>query len=203
MRIGEPGFREAADFATRAPGWLVASNSDIAWAGASVLSHHHIQVFKQLNLPIEQAKVQTTTQVEKAMVSLLNWYTPVLRIIGPSESVLQTTSSITTKWKSIVKGKTTCNYLMRSAGADQLCIHLLLRHSDYRTPKSLQHIKAEGVGIIEMAGEIIVPPISGKDRNENKAWFQKHGPMVVEGIIDGNAPKAGDFMPPDFLQLVL
>lgn len=187
MRIGERGLRETAEFLRRAPGWLAASNSDVAWAGASVLGHHHVQVFRRLSLPVEIAPVVRRGVLGGCIAAFLDWHCPVARIAGPAESVLALGSDLVSRWKSTAPGEATCNYLMREGG-DGLLLHLFFRHPDYRTPESLRGIKAEGVGIIEVAGEIIVPPLPDRDRAANRAWFEANGLDVCRGIIGGNGP---------------
>lgn len=193
MRIALPALREASDFAMRCPGWLVASNSDVLWAGASVLGHHHIQIFRSLTLPVESAHphatVRTTGDVRAA---LLQWPCPVARIEGDSSTAVDRAARIIRLWKDTAPGSATCNYLLRRTGPSELQIHLFLRHPAFRTPHSLQWIKSEGVGIIEMAGEIIVPPIAGKSRTENIDFFKESGSMVARGIIGGNGPYCAD-----------
>ncbi len=187
MRIGERGLRETAAFLHSAPGWLAASNSDVEWAGASVLGHHHVQLFRRLDLPMESVPRVCLSDRDDISVSRLQWYCPVLIVEGGLEEALRVSSEIIGRWKARDPGKCTCNYLMRLSESQMTCF-LFLRHPDFRTPESIRHIKSEGVGIIEMAGEIIVPPIDSLSRNENVEWFRHNGLNVCRQIISGNAP---------------
>ncbi|MDK2971460.1 MAG: UDPglucose--hexose-phosphate uridylyltransferase [Candidatus Sumerlaeota bacterium] len=188
MRIGEPALREAAAFLAEAPGWLLASNSDVEWAGASVLSHHHCQLFRELRLPIEDAAVRSPGQVGDVACDLLCWPGPVYRLSGPEEATLDAAARLIALWKARDPGRCTCNYLMRRTDSSGLVLHLFMRHPDWRTPEHLRSIKSEGVGIIEVAGEVIVPPLAGKTRAENREFFEAEGLRVIHGIIGGNAP---------------
>jgi len=187
MRIGERGLRETAEFLRRAPGWLAASNSDVEWAGASVLGHHHVQIFRDLALPVESARAHRAGMCREARIEFLDWYCPVARIVGDEESVLAIAAEAVSRWKATAPGKATCNYLMRRAG-DGLALHVFFRHPDHRTPERLRTIKKEGVGIIEVAGEIIVPPLPDRDRAGNRAYFEAEGLDICRGIISGNGP---------------
>jgi UDPglucose--hexose-1-phosphate uridylyltransferase len=200
MRIGRPALHESAAFLRGAAGWLVASNSDVEWAGASVLGHHHIQVFNRLALPVEDAVSTCSASHDGTQVNWLAWPCPVIRLSGAHDPVLRTAGLLIERWKASDPARATCNYLMRRH-AEELTVHLFLRNSLFRTPESLRHIKAEGVGIIEMAGEVIVPPLADRTRPENRKFFEEAGAHFVSSLIAGNAPPTGD--PPDLLANLL
>lgn len=187
MMIGREGLAQSLEFVRRAPGWLVASNSDVEWAGASVLGHHHVQVFAALRLPVEDAAVETSLASGAADAAVLRWHCPVVRLSGPPEGVVARAGAMVDAWKAAEPGKRTFNYLMRLDG-DTLVLHLFYRHPDHRTPEHRRAIKAEGVGIIEMAGEVIVPPIKELDRAANVTFFRQQGLSIVRDIIRGNGP---------------
>src|SRR5690606_35735238 len=148
----------------------VASNSDVEWAGASVLGHHHCQVFEQLRLPVQHAAVRLAARLGGVSCELLHWLGPVYRLAGPPSDVLAAGAAMVAHWKGQDPGLCTCNYLMHTQQTD-LVLHLFLRHPAHRTPEEWRTVKAEGVGIIEVAGEVIVPPLPGLSREENRAWF--------------------------------
>lgn len=188
MAINAEGLEQSADFVERAKGWLVASNSDVEWAGASVLGHHHMQVFESLRLPLEDAAVRDVVAGGDYTAEFLRWPLPVVRLSGNRGAVLAAAARLVAAWKETDPGKATFNYLMRGAGGGSIQVHLLFRHPSHRTGEVLRPIKAEGVGIIEVAGEIIVPPLAGKTREENRRFFEAEGHRVVRGIISQNAP---------------
>jgi len=201
MAIGERGLRESADFVAQAQSWLVASNSDVEWAGASVLGHHHMQVFADLVLPLESAHPLHDLTLSECEGSFLDWPCPVVRLAGDTEPTLAAASRLIAAWKAIDPGKATFNSLMRRKAGGGLAIHLLFRHPDFRTQEPLRQIKSEGIGIIEMAGEVIVPPIAGKSREENRAYFEREGLAVIRGIIGQNAPWPAQWTPEWFADL--
>ena len=47
------------------PSWTACSNSDIMWAGASILAHHHYQVFPRWSLPVMQAPEDARNRVHR------------------------------------------------------------------------------------------------------------------------------------------
>ncbi|MGC8741914.1 MAG: hypothetical protein ACP5QZ_09440 [Candidatus Sumerlaeaceae bacterium] len=187
MRVNEQSLREAAAFVRQAPHWLLASNSDVAWAGASVLGHHHFQIFRSLLLPLEQARPLECRTQEDVEIELLDWPAPVARLKGTAKAVLALASKIVAKWKQLDVGKCTFNYLMRM-DEGKLIVHLIFRHPLYVSSPRLKQIKSEGVGVIEMAGEAIVPPRTGCTRAHNEAFFRRHGWAIAYAIMQQNAP---------------
>lgn len=188
MTIDRHAFELAAEFLAQAPGYLAASNSDVEWAGASVLNHHHLQVFSSLKLPIETAPSAAEFLFGKTKVSVLKWPCAAIRVSGPRAEVLNRVTDYLTAWKKAAPQKCTCNFIMCEMGVD-LEVTMILRHPAYRTDQSLRHIKAEGVGVIEMCGEAIVPPIATMNRDENQQFFQENGKSIVQGIISQNGPR--------------
>ena len=65
---------------------------------------------------------------------------------------------------------------------------IIFRNPNYRTPKKIQAVKTEGIGIIEVCGYGIYPVPHGD--NKDKAWdlINNHGLEVIHGIISGNNP---------------
>jgi len=187
MRVSEKSLREAHDFLVHAPGWLLASNSDVEWAGASVLGHHHFQIFRELELPLEDASAIACRCSKGVELALLRWPAPVVRLQGESEAVLTKAASIINSWKNTEPLRCTFNYLMR-IDQDSLRLFLIFRHPDFTSSEKLREIKSEGVGVIEMAGEAIVPPRPGLNRHENEQFFRSHGKAIARAIIAENSP---------------
>lgn len=202
MEVSGSRLRQMADFAGKMPRWLVASNSDVAWAGASILGHHHVQVFRDLQLPLESARPSNCLKESPQLSAwMVHWPCPVLRLEGDSAAVLDAAERTIAAWKARAPGACTFNYLMRAHRTNGLQLHLIFRHPDFRTPQELQHIKAEGVGIVEMAGEVIVPPMAKFDREANRLYFLAEGQRVIRGIIGGNAPNGPLFGENEITQL--
>ncbi|CAN5385871.1 hypothetical protein BH09SUM1_BH09SUM1_03550 [soil metagenome] len=188
MHIDAAAIEQAADFARRARGWLAASNSDVEWAGASILGHHHCQIFRNSTLPIEDAARTASKEINGVRTSALRWPGPTLRLEGAHEAVVALATVITANWKALAPGKNTVNFLARAYSEDGLTIHIIFRDPDHRTVAPVTALKSEGVGIIEVAGEIIVPPLADKTREENVAFFRQNGLKLCLDIITMNTP---------------
>lgn len=188
MIMGKQSVQDLVDFIHLAPGYTGCSNSDVEWAGASILSHHHYQVFYDLQLPIMEAKpVETfSTQVNGASLALLHYPIATCRLISPDASeFIDLSGRIIAVWKQQDPGRNTCNLVVRRLETGHYEAHIIFRNPNYLTPPALTKIKSEGVGIIEVAGEGIYPV------PENKALWQeieRDGLAVIKGIIAGNNP---------------
>lgn len=191
MELNREAFEEAITFTVNCPGWLLASNSDLMWAGASVLQHHHFQTFPKLRLPIEDAAEEGRTSINRTTVSTLRWPCPSLRLYGGTNEVVETAFHLLQEWKSPESARRTCNFLASSTTAGTTTLHMILRHSEHRTQRDLQPIKSEGVGIIEMAGEIILPPRMEMTAAENRDYFHSIGDNLIPRLISQNSPPMG------------
>jgi hypothetical protein len=69
-----------------------------------------------------------------------------------------------------------------------LAIHLMFRHSDHRTREDLTAFKKEGVGVLEIAGMVIVPEPTGDGAGDRVATLRSRGLEIVHGIIASNSP---------------
>lgn len=188
MLIDQTALDDASAFLRRCPGWLAASNSDVEWAGASVLQHHHLQVFQGLRLPLQDARPLRSVRMGETLVEQLDWPGPVLRLSGATPRVLATGGTLLRRWKGTDPGRSTCNFLLHHPSHEESTLHLLLRHPRHRTGSDLRSIKSEGVGIIEMSGEVIVPPRGMMNRGENIAYFEQIGGQLVPRLIGDNSP---------------
>lgn len=181
-------------FISLAPGYVGCSNSDVEWAGASVLVHHHYQVIKNLHVPIMEADwiqaYHATTDYAGAPLQfgLLNFPIACTKLQSPSaETIIAAGGSIIQQWKALDPGRNTCNLILRKE-QDAYELYIIFRNPDYRTPPELTPIKSEGVGIIEVAGEGIYPVPQGPDAEKLWQTIEQHGLDVIKGIIAGNNP---------------
>jgi UDPglucose--hexose-1-phosphate uridylyltransferase len=191
MIMERQSIEDLMQFITLAPGFVGCSNSDVEWAGASVLVHHHYQVFKDLHLPIMEAK-----WVEKChsrlggnlAFGLLNFPIACCKLVTSfTETLIELGGKIIQQWKQKDPGRNTCNLILRKTG-DEYELYVIFRNPDFRTPPTLTLIKSEGVGIIEVAGEGIYPVPNGS--SAEKVWheIESNGLGVIKGIIEGNNP---------------
>jgi hypothetical protein len=159
MDISRYMIRAISDFVTMAPSYTVCSNSDRAWAGASILDHLHFQSVEQLRLPIFEARPVTDQEVisDGITIQWLHYPLPSLRVSGYERRKLEDkVERVIKAWKKLEEGNT-CNLVHRSNNG-RLEWYLMFRNPRYRNPSHLNHIKTEGIGVIEAAGAWIFPP---------------------------------------------
>jgi UDPglucose--hexose-1-phosphate uridylyltransferase len=192
MIMSGESIQDMLYFLNLAPSYSVFSNSDVEWAGASILSHHHYQAIEGLKLPITEARYlpRCTIQPEKnTTIGLLEFPIAACLIQSSSrESLLHYGSIILNRWRSQNPTKNTCNLALHQTlkgDVPEYFLYLIFRNPDYRTPSTLTHIKSEGVGIIEVCGEGIYPvPTDPKIAEQ----INTDGLTVIKGIIAGNSP---------------
>ena len=190
MRMDRQSVADLLSFIAKAPGYVGCSNSDVAWAGASVLQHHHYQVIENLTLPVMQASVFEDCQLERegVKIELLNYPMSVFRVTTTTpESLIEYAGNIIETWKAQEPGKNTCNLIVQQQDQHYVC-YVLLRNPDHRTPPELTVIKSEGIGIIEAAGSGVYPVPSGKQADWAWDQIRNHGLDVIKGIVAGNSP---------------
>jgi UDPglucose--hexose-1-phosphate uridylyltransferase len=180
-------------FLRQAPGYTVCSNSDVEWAGSSILEHSHFQVFDALNLPVMEAAAdpRLVAMVSGCTVEGLRYPLSSFRLSAPEESPLgDIGSALIERWKAQDPGRNTVNLVLRrfpdTRRAYQLIV--LLRNPDFRTPSRLRRFKSEGVGVIEASGEGILPVPEGEEAEALWRRIREEGLRIVTGIIRGNSP---------------
>jgi hypothetical protein len=94
------------------------------------------------------------------------------------------TCGLIERWKKMQSGRNTVNLVLRKINSVYE-FYIILRNPDHRTPPSLRALKEEGVGVIEAAGEIILP-VPG----EPELWrrIEEQGLDIIMGILMGNNP---------------
>lgn len=178
-------------FLSLVPEYTVCSNSDVEWAGSSILEHQHFQVFKALQLPVMDASVIKSIGWKRSQtrVDMLDYPIAVMRVHGPNEtSVERMGAALIETWKMLDPGRNTVNLVLRR-GEGSTSFYVFLRNPDFRTPAALQHIKSEGVGVIEAAGEIILPV---PNKESTLRSIRAEGLDVIRGILEGNNPVKGN-----------
>ncbi|MFC1504409.1 hypothetical protein ACFL6D_03230 [Spirochaetota bacterium] len=194
MLMETQSVSDLVQFIEMAPGYVGCSNSDVEWAGASILVHHHYQVFDDLHLPIMDAgyieayRDEVTHAKSSLRIGILNYPIATCKLsCTDRDTFISVSGKIIEAWKAQMPGKNTCNLIVMKE-KDEYTIYIMFRNPAHRTPEALTFIKSEGVGIIEAAGEGIYPVPKGE--LEKKAWdlIENHGLDVIKGIIEGNNP---------------
>jgi UDPglucose--hexose-1-phosphate uridylyltransferase len=191
QNVNDVAIARCFQFLTLAPTYTICSNSDVEWAGSSILEHQHFQAFQGLHLPVMEASVSKFGgwQQGEIRLEMLDYPLAAIRVQGRNETgVRRLASSLVRAWKALDPGRNTVNLVLRRA-AGHSSFYLFLRNPDFRTPPELRHIKSEGVGVIEAAGEIIVPV--PEDQNTLRE-IREGGLKIIRGILAGNNPVRGN-----------
>ncbi|MDF1653838.1 MAG: DUF4922 domain-containing protein [Coxiellaceae bacterium] len=176
-------------FVNQAPEYTCCSNSDVQWAGASILQHHHYQVFKNLTLPIQTAKSVFELQSINYTLELLNYPIVCARLSSDNaDTIIKVGGDIIEDWKN-KREKNSCNLLLDKHNGEYH-LYILFRHPDYRTPIPIKKIKSEGIGVVEVCGYGIYPVPHGD--NSEAIWdkINNDGLSVIKYLISGNSPIA-------------
>lgn len=189
MRVAGSSLFDLATLAELGDDYLACSNSDTAWAGASVLQHHHYQLFKGVSLPIQDAKARYQHQTPDYSVELLHYPIACLRLTAKHMETLVSKGEQLIQWWRAKRENNTFNLLVHRQN-ETFVAYLILRHPDYRTGPSLQPIKSEGVGVVEVAGFGIYPVPSGENADTLWQQIESDGLSVITGIIRDNNPVA-------------
>ena len=185
--------RDMLDFLRLAPDYTVASNSDVQWAGASILTHLHYQVLRGVRLPVMDARPASGLErkLPGLAIGFLRYPLPAFRFAGAEEvAVREAVSALIGLWKSRDPGRNTVNLtLVRAPGPPPgFELTVLLRNPDYRTPLALRRFKSEGVGVIEASGEAILPVPRGPDAQAMWGEIRGNGLALTKALIAGNSP---------------
>jgi hypothetical protein len=181
-----------------APSYAILSNSDVEWAGASILSHLHFQMLRGLRLPVLEARPAPglTREIPGGRAEFLDYPLAAFRFAGTDAEPLRAgAAALLERWKSLDPGRNTVNLnLVRSPGdGPGFELVMLLRNPDYRTPERLWRFKSEGVGVVEASGEAILPVPRGPEAAERWRVIREQGLGLVKELIAGNSPP----LPPD------
>lgn len=188
MHVDRYSLEDMIAFEEMAPGYTVCSNSDVEWAGSSILEHHHLQVFKGLSLPAMRAGGRMAFRKKGCTVTVLDYPLALVRVGGRDPvKLLDCADLLLREWKGRDPGRNTCNVIYVREGACR-SFYLFFRNPDFRTPARLEKIKSEGIGIVEAAGVGILPVPSGPEEGEIWREIRKNGRRIMLGILGGINP---------------
>ena len=196
MAVNPSIFAVMLGFVERFPHYFLGSNADLPIVGGSILNHEHFQGGAHL-LPLMKADIKeiVPSRYEGVELGIVDFYATALRVKGKNkEQVLAQASDILALWRGYddpsrnvlheTEGKihNTITAIARKVEDDYI-LYLLLRnnrcdeeHPDgiFHVDKSRQHIKSEGIGLIEAAGLFILP-----------ARLQRQGAAVEDVVKSG------------------
>lgn len=195
MILSRQSLIDMTSFVEKAPDYTACSNSDVEWAGASILTHHHYQMFKDLQLPIMEAAwhgdyfERTNVHGYTMCWGFLNFPIATIKLrCRDKKAFVCTAAELIRLWKHQDPNKNTMNLVIHLDETGYWVGYLILRNPDFRTPDSLHHIKTEGIGIIEVAGEGVYPVPSGDAADETLKEIKNDGLEVIKSIISSNNP---------------
>jgi len=193
QRLSAQSLSDMLDLLRLAPGYTVVSNSDVEWAGASILTHLHFQMLRGVRLPVMDARPVPglTRRLAGMSVEFLDYPMAAFRFSSAEEQPLAAAAAVLLeRWQSLDPGRNTVNLnLIREPGPRPgYLATVLLRNPDYRTPASLRRLKSEGVGVIEASGEAILPVPKGPDAEPLWHMIREDGLSLVKALIAGNSP---------------
>jgi UDPglucose--hexose-1-phosphate uridylyltransferase len=198
MIMNHHSIEDMVNFLALAPSYTVFSNSDVEWAGASILTHHHYQAIQNLKLPITEAKIIPDYLIIKSAPTGIQTHIGLLDFPMAS-CVIQSTDPKNLIWygQKIIQHwrtpdpKNTCNLVLqgvqdpRNKNITDYFLYIIFRNPEHRTPESLKIIKSEGVGVIEVCGEGIYPVPTNPEISDQ---IKHHGLEIIKKIITGNTP---------------
>ncbi|KAA3655984.1 MAG: hypothetical protein DWQ10_16425 [Calditrichaeota bacterium] len=189
MRMDEDSVADLVRFIELAPGYTGCSNSDVAWAGASILQHHHYQVFENLELPVMQANYSAYSGItETVAYGLLDFPIACCKIsMVDRTKFIAVCGTIIRAWKALDPGRNTCNLIVQKDDK-MYCSYIIFRNPDFRTSDAWHVFKTEGVGVIEVAGEGILPVPKGENAARLNRMIEDQGLDVIKGLIEDNNP---------------
>ncbi len=187
MKMSKGSLIDLFHFIQQAPTYTCCSNSDVKWTGASILQHHHYQVFKKLTLPIQHAKKKWAFKHNNLLFEWLHYPIACCRVSATeSDSIIDAGGIIIDLWKG-QRDSNTCNLLL-DYREKTFHLYIIFRHPSARTPIPIQKVKNEGIGIVEVGGYGIYPVPHGD--NADFIWdkINNQGLWVIKSLIAGNNP---------------
>lgn len=181
MNVGEKAIRNLLNILTTFPHYFVGSNAGLPIVGGSILSHDHYQGGRH-TFALDRAEMEHTFQLKdlpQVTAGIVRWPMSVIRIQSTDQqSMEKAAKKIMTAWGlyedhsvDIVSftGQTPHNAITPIARmrGDQFELDLVLRNNRtsetypdgiFHPHQSVQHIKKENIGLIEVMGLAILPP---------------------------------------------
>ncbi len=157
MSVSTAVLQKGMAFLDLLPEYTVCSNSDIENAGATVIGHHHFQVYHQFVPPVAEAQPvsELTSDVGGVRVDILNYPSIVFHLTAIESSILAVSAdSLIREWKQR-SPKNTVNYILRKHDG-KYHMWLFPRDVSLIAPIEFTEIKPELIGFIDMGGQFLL-----------------------------------------------
>lgn len=177
MFIDKSTFEKLLEFVDQNKFYFVGSNADLPIVGGSILNHNHFQGGMG-NFPIFDSKAIFETKTGDNKVEILNWPISTIKLSGKNKNeLIDLAIHIFDKWRKYSNENeyiipmtnnemhNTITPIVRYHN-DKFEVYLLLRNNIttkehpggvYHFHKELWNIKSENIGLIEAAGQAILP----------------------------------------------
>ena len=179
MKVERKTFDRLLSFVEQFPSFFMGSNSDLPIVGGSILNHEHFQGGSPV-LPLFASKDKEVIFTSKSgtKVAKVDSFTNTLRISGKDkEEIMDLGEKILNAWRvydneelGILhetdgnRHNTVTSYAIKNGEEFQLIIVLRCNITSEQYPDGVFHahpeyhaIKKEGIGLIECAGEFVLP----------------------------------------------
>ncbi len=186
MLVDRRALEDIFIFLDAAPEYTLCSNSDKAWAGASILEHMHFQVSRRLDLPVFSARPSEAGSVyhDGLTIQRLDYPIAALRLISSdSGKIISSGGRIIEAWKKRWKDNTVNLAARIFHGRYEL--YIIFRNPGWRNPRHLVRYKSEGVGVVEVCGLWIFPP---PDSEEIVREIRSGGRRIIREFFAGLNP---------------
>lgn len=201
MTISPRVYARLLNFVDKFPHFFVGSNADLPIVGGSILNHEHFQGGAKV-MPMFEAKdafVLKHRASHKVKISILDWYSSVIKLESSSRStILETASKLTEKWINYEnkdldiipftneERHSTVTPIVTKEKSKYV-FYLVLRNNrtNKKYPDGIFHahpqyhnIKKEGIGLIEQMGTFILP-----------ARLKRQFALIEEGLSEDLTPE--------------
>ena len=195
MEVSPRIFATLLSFVERFPHYFMGSNADLPIVGGSILNHEHFQGGAHL-LPVMKAPLKEIVPCsdKRVEVGVLDFYDTALRLASEDkDALLAVASKILTAWRQYddpennilhATGDTLHNTITGIARKEggRFLLYMILRNNRcsedlpdgiFHVNPCRQHIKSEGIGLIEASGLFILP-----------ARLKRQGEEVVDVVAN-------------------
>ena len=209
MKVERKTFARLLSFVEQFPAYFMGSNSDLPIVGGSILNHEHFQGGSPV-LPLFASKDKEVvfTSEKGTKVAKVDYYTNTIRISGKDkEDIMDLGEKILNAWRAYDneelgilhetdgnRHNTVTSYAIKNGEEYQLIVVLRCNITSEQYPDGVFHahpqyhaIKKEGIGLIECAGEFVLPARLERQIKEVEAsldlkkeeYLKKYPDMVI------------------------
>ena len=207
MKINQAAFDRLLTFTEKFPHYFIGSNADLPVVGGSILTHDHYQAGRY-EFAMMRAKEKYTFSMDAHQgvhASVLEWPLSVIQLQSTSkQEILDAADTVLNTWKQYsdpnaaifaYSGATphnTITPIARKRGETYI-LDLVLRNNRTSTTyplgifhphESVQHIKKENIGLIEVMGLAVLPARLKDELKEIESFLTGGSHQIAEYHVD-------------------